>query len=224
MRKFFTLLFVLLTLVLPLQAQDVDDTFVFVDAEENVFENEATIIRNEVLSGESGDTIKADVYVLNCWGEDNDYIIMHYTINHIDNGSYQICFPASCNYQNQAGSYVTSPGQLMEEMQDIMSEWFPITDGICDVSLMIEVVTRKAGFPPTYEHKAYGPSLNIKFVKGEIPGPVIGDVNGDGEVNISDVNAVINAVLSGSGNTDVNDDGEVNLSDVNYIIGIILNQ
>ena len=51
-----------------------------------------------------------------------------------------------------------------------------------------------------------------------------GDVNGDGEVNISDVNALIDLILSGSSDTagDVNYDGEVNISDVNAVIDIIL--
>ena len=51
-----------------------------------------------------------------------------------------------------------------------------------------------------------------------------GDVNSDGEVNISDINALIDMILSGnSGSTgDVNSDGEVNISDVNALIDIIL--
>ena len=51
-----------------------------------------------------------------------------------------------------------------------------------------------------------------------------GDVNDDGEVNIADVNAVIDIILSGSGNiaADVNGDGEVNIADVNAVIDIIL--
>ena len=52
-----------------------------------------------------------------------------------------------------------------------------------------------------------------------------GDVNGDGEVNISDVNAVIDMILSDDTDNagDVNHDGEVNISDVNALIDIILN-
>jgi len=55
-----------------------------------------------------------------------------------------------------------------------------------------------------------------------------GDVNGDGEVSIADVNAIIDVIL---GNTtdeatveaaDVNADGEVSISDVNAVIDIIL--
>ncbi len=51
-----------------------------------------------------------------------------------------------------------------------------------------------------------------------------GDVNADGEVNISDVNNVISIILSGGTDAagDVNGDGEVNISDVNAVIEIIL--
>ena len=63
-------------------------------------------------------------------------------------------------------------------------------------------------------------------VGGEDPNPgVKGDVNGDGEVNIADVNAVIDLILTGrvSASGDVNGDGEVNIADINSIIDIILN-
>ena len=51
-----------------------------------------------------------------------------------------------------------------------------------------------------------------------------GDVNGDGEVNIADVNAVIDIILGGNGNTaaDVNGDGEINITDINAILHIIM--
>ena len=60
------------------------------------------------------------------------------------------------------------------------------------------------------------------------PDPVKGDVNGDGEVNIADVNAVIDIILGGTADpdtmkrADVNGDGEINIADVNAIIDIIL--
>ena len=54
--------------------------------------------------------------------------------------------------------------------------------------------------------------------------PVTGDVNGDGEVNIGDLNAVIALILSNNYTAagDVNNDGEVNIGDINAIINIIL--
>ena len=63
-------------------------------------------------------------------------------------------------------------------------------------------------------------------VGGEQPDPgVKGDVNGDGEVSIADVNTVIGMILSGNilPNGDVNGDSEVNIADVNTLIDIILN-
>lgn len=55
-----------------------------------------------------------------------------------------------------------------------------------------------------------------------------GDVNGDGEVNVSDVNVVIDIILGGNYNddirrrADVNNDGEIGVSDINLLIDIIL--
>ena len=55
-------------------------------------------------------------------------------------------------------------------------------------------------------------------------GAVTGDVNGDAEVNIADVNAVIEIIMNNSHDmaADVNGDGEINIADVNTIIDIIL--
>ena len=61
-----------------------------------------------------------------------------------------------------------------------------------------------------------------------------GDVNGDGKVDIADVNAVINAMLGKGGLTpspspggegspaDINGDGKVDIADVNAVINIML--
>lgn len=52
------------------------------------------------------------------------------------------------------------------------------------------------------------------------------DVNGDGEVNIADINAVIDFILGrptiDASKADVNHDGEVNIADINAIIDKIL--
>lgn len=50
------------------------------------------------------------------------------------------------------------------------------------------------------------------------------DVNGDGEVSVADINAIIDAILDGtvSPDADVNGDGEVTLADVNSVINTIV--
>ena len=69
-----------------------------------------------------------------------------------------------------------------------------------------------------------------------------GDVNGDGEVNVSDANKVIDVIINGGGHGhnhaptlegetgsennltgDVNGDGKVNISDLNAVIEYIIN-
>ena len=58
------------------------------------------------------------------------------------------------------------------------------------------------------------------------PGTLVGDVNNDGEVNIADVNALIDHILSNTSvdAADVNEDGEVNIADVNALINLILSK
>jgi len=52
-----------------------------------------------------------------------------------------------------------------------------------------------------------------------------GDVNGDGEVSVADVNAIIDMILTSTYAPagDVNDDQEVTVADVNAVIDLILN-
>ena len=58
-----------------------------------------------------------------------------------------------------------------------------------------------------------------------IPDAIPGDVNGDGEVTIADVNTIIGIILGHIDNTpaaDVNSDGEVTVGDVNMVIFYIM--
>ena len=67
------------------------------------------------------------------------------------------------------------------------------------------------------------------YYKGD-PAPqwLVGDVNGDGEVNIADVTRIIDVILGGEADAallaraDVNGDGEVNIGDVTKTIDLIL--
>ena len=61
----------------------------------------------------------------------------------------------------------------------------------------------------------------VVFPAAAIPG----DVNGDGEISIADINAVIDLILAGKQTVagDVNNDGEVTIADINAVIDLILN-
>lgn len=66
--------------------------------------------------------------------------------------------------------------------------------------------------------------LDIYFDHGK-KGGIKGDVNGDGIVDVSDINALINILLGSADSTpaaDVTGDGVVDVSDVNIVINIML--
>ena len=74
-----------------------------------------------------------------------------------------------------------------------------------------------------YAHIDGGPSNPGYFT--EKPAILRGDVNGDLEVSVADVNVAIDIILGGNVSTpaaDVNGDGEINIADVNAVIDIIL--
>lgn len=68
----------------------------------------------------------------------------------------------------------------------------------------------------------------IYYIKDVYCNALIGDVNLNGEVNISDVTALINIVLGKSNDTygtaDLNADGNINISDVTKLVNIILDK
>ena len=65
---------------------------------------------------------------------------------------------------------------------------------------------------------------NFKYINGIVNPHLPGDLNGDGEVGIADVNALVDAILAkdGDGLYDVNGDGEVTIADVTALINLFL--
>ena len=121
MKRIITSLFALALAAMPLLAQEIDESFVFIDEEYEVIENSSTIVRNLVEDyGDGTEVINSGVMVMNDYGLMTDYIKMKYVITRLDNGSFQLCFPSTCNLQTEVGTYATDPGQLMDDIQDIL--------------------------------------------------------------------------------------------------------
>lgn len=109
----------------------------------------------------------------------------------------------------------------------------PVTD-ICDASDLGNFPLHLLYYYITYEPVTVGNPYCLKIPGMELvyasmpqdePQPLTGDVNGDGEIGIADVNAIIELILSGGylPAADVNGDGEVGIADANAVIGLILN-
>ena len=126
---------------------------------------------------------------------------------------------------------------------DFMSNWLTGTPGyamnLYDIGAFY---WDAAATPPHFvqptpdSYSDYGEAyIQVREAPDEIytslwPKPTLscGDVNGDGTVDVSDVNIVINIMLGKAnasdypGNADCNGDGKVDVSDVNIIINIML--
>ena len=119
----------------------------------------------------------------------------------------------------------------------------PNGNGSQEVTVGREYTTQKSNNNHSYKFVGSGLdytfTFNLNTLKFSIaeyqeppqPDPFalqIGDVNGDGEINISDANALINILLGGFANydtlhrSDVNHDDEVNISDINVLINFLL--
>ena len=111
--------------------------------------------------------------------------------------------------------------------------------GVSDASIIQMKPTLNDGLAITSPAGAYfnsagtvvnsdGSTVYNQVVRIKKPAATRGDVNGDGSVNISDVTALIDYLLSGTvsginlGGADCNSDGSVNISDVTALIDYLL--
>ena len=78
-------------------------------------------------------------------------------------------------------------------------------------------------------HENWGKFLTIVEIDVEEPG-LFGDLNGDGNIDVEDVNLIINIILEKGdatllkGNADLDNSGGVDVGDVNVLINLILTQ
>ena len=102
----------------------------------------------------------------------------------------------------------------------------PVSD-ICEPSELSNFPLHLLYYYISHEPVTTGESYSVKIPGMELVyvalKPVYGDVNGDKEVSIADVNTLIDMILSNNLNEvgDVNGDGEVNIGDVNEVINIL---
>lgn len=162
MKKLFTLCLFMLTAT-SIMAQD-SNTFQFTDKNGNVMENGATVTVNSPSTDDFGQTfLPSGIYVKNVSAGDAG-IRIHYTIEKMDNGIFQICFPSSCITKNTTGNFMTD-SDLMSSNQtrDLQSEWVPTAYGQCKVTYQIEVMTQTQFFPAKFEPKEIGNHITVIF-------------------------------------------------------------
>ncbi len=226
MKKFLLLIATVLT-SMTMSAQA--DYFEFVGKDGNVVPDGTTLTLNEVTHIDDGtdvfDVMYSNLYVRNKTSETR-YLRINMFIERIDNGVYQLCFPSACRPYYDVTNIVTEGGPMTaNQLKDMMTEWIPTEEGGCDVTFTVEVLNMTGTIlNPTYTYVCDGPTVTLHYRNG-IHDEVVGDITGDGNVDISDVNAVINMMLGKAEKVDaadVTDDGNVDISDVNAVINLML--
>ena len=145
-----------------------------------------------------------------------DYVQID-TRNRIKNKSNYI------KYYPEDGSETFIPGKDYRILLNLAS--LGGTDYVGTYPVMIKMIK----FAINKEAEAGDHTLSIKSLYCHYPRTSLerlpGDVNGDDEVNIADVNAIIDIILSGGNydpDADVNHDGEINIADINAVLDLIL--
>lgn len=169
MKKLFTLCMFMLTATC-IMAQD-SNTFQFTDKNGNVIENGATVTSKTPTTGVFEETIlPSGIFVKNISAGDAG-VRIHYTIETMDNGIFQICFPVSCITKNTTGDFVTDSDLMSSgQTRDLQSEWAPTAYGQCKVTYQIEVMTQTQTFPPKFEPKEMGTKITVAFTYADSSG------------------------------------------------------
>ena len=159
MKKLFTLLFIALgTMSANAQLQ-------FVDKDGKVIADGSTITASTAEDdGLGGIKIDSGVFIKNTVNSDAG-VGIRYTIETIDNGSFQICFPLTCDMKETTGSFATPAGTLGALTQKSMQcEWIPMADGVCKVTIQIENFSISGpAYNPKYNSIGLGDKITIDF-------------------------------------------------------------
>ena len=137
----------------------------------------------------------ATSYVIEVSGKENTWGRTRF-IETLKNGQYETTLPAD---------QIKVDGKFMEDGSTYYAR--------CKTSYL--------DFDGNTHNTAYGPTISFIYKANAV---VPGDVNGDGEINISDINCIIDMILGGTVDShgDVNGDGEINIADINTLIDLIL--
>lgn len=193
MKTIKSLLLVAAAMLTTASYAQVDKTFSFVDKDGKEIPSGTVWTANHVEKDVFGVVqVPDEVYVKNNTNE-RQGVGAFVNVKKIDSGSYQICFPLSC-MSGIKGGMTRTEGNVMtaNEVKPLKSEWFPESDGVCEVDVKLEyynINKNKFGIE-SYERMEEDdmdypmPSITIHFVKGAT---AINGIKDDANVEVTGI-------------------------------------
>lgn len=121
-----------------------------------------TITKAEEADDGSGDILmNSGLYAKNVDGDAEDLVRIAYTVQTMESGNMQICFPSACKNINAPSTGATNPGTMPSALHSIATEWFPTAYGKCTVKMNLETVVKTTN---GYVSIDDGPSITLQFV------------------------------------------------------------
>lgn len=161
MKKLFMLFWGILA-ALNIQAQS-DFPVQFADKDGNIIDSETTLTLTEYESDAFGSIeMPTNLYVKNMTDE-SIQIGGVYTIQTLDNGIFQTCFPNNCVVKSETGTFETGTGAINAgELKNMQTEWMPTENGRCVVVYQL-VTYKKNTFNDEWSKDQYGPTITLDF-------------------------------------------------------------
>ena len=163
MKNFF-MLCIGLVAALTIQAQS-DFPLQFADKDGNIIADGTTIKVTNAETNEFGEIfVSSGLFVKNT-KETASSLRVHYSIQTLESGIFQICFPVNCITKSTTGTFITSSDLMnANEIRNLNTEWIPATYGKCVVTYQIEVMNPTNSFPPQFESVAMGPQITVEYI------------------------------------------------------------
>lgn len=142
---------------------DIDETVVFtIGSGGEALEDGYTLTVSDVTEDELlGNYINSGLYVKNTDSSVNNYLAIQWEVESLPSGFVQLCFPMTCDYGRETGTYTTGIGIIRAgEERSLQSEWCLDSYGTCTVTYTILLYNSSTDTTPS----AQGPSVTVNFV------------------------------------------------------------
>ena len=160
MKKFFTLCLGLMA-ALATQAQN-EFPVQFADKDGNIIADGTTLEITESEDDGFEILMPSGLYAKNTSSE-SVHCAGVFTVQKMDNGTFQSCFPGNCMQAPKLGYYTTQDGDVAgNELKNMQTEWLPASEGSCTVVYQL-ISYKQNAVTKKWNKDKEGPKITLNF-------------------------------------------------------------